>query len=180
MISYVLETKNLIMRPILKNDAALLWPYVSNPLISEDMSWLPHKNLKETQNFIDNVIQAMDEGKNITWCVFYKSSFCGVFSLISIIKKHRSLTYNKAELAYWLGPEFQGKGIMTEAGQKVISFAFKELGLYKLAVAHHAVNEKSRKLIMRLGFKFLYEEPNAFMKNGKWVNCKHYQLFVDN
>jgi RimJ/RimL family protein N-acetyltransferase len=79
-------------------------------------------------------------------------------------------------LAYWLGPEFQGKGIMTEAGLKIIDFAFHELKLHKIVVGHHVENKASEKLIIRLGFEFRYDEIEAFKKNDKWVNCKFYEL----
>jgi len=176
MNDHILKTENLLLRPLSKEDAPMLWPYVSNPEISKDMSWQAHKSLSDTQAFIDDVLKSMAIGKSITWCVFYKDKFCGLFSLISILRTHRSLTYDRAELAYWIGPEFQGKGIMTEAGKKVIDFAFNELKLHKLVVAHHTINDKSKGLILRLGFKFLYEEQDSFMKNGEWISCRFYEL----
>jgi [ribosomal protein S5]-alanine N-acetyltransferase len=178
-MKYLLQTQNLVLRPINSKDAHLLWPYVSNPEISKDMSWEPHKDVKETENFISNALNSMEEGKSITWCILLNEVFCGIFSLISILRTHRSLTYNKAELAYWIGQEFQGKGIMTEAGKKVIEFAFTELKLHKLTVGHHRENGKSKNLILRLGFKYSHDEEDAFMKNGQWISCKFYELRSD-
>ena len=118
----------------------------------------------------------MELGKTITWCIFFENIFCGVFSLISIIKNHRALIYNRAELAYWISPEFQGKGIMTEAGRRIIEFAFDDLKLNKLVVGHHVNNESSKKLILRLGFSYLYTEEEVFMKNGEWITCQFYEM----
>lgn len=154
----------------------MLWPYVSNPEISRDMSWDVHHSIEETQAFIDTTLKNMEDGRTITWCVFYEEKFCGIFSLIAIIRKHRSLTYDRAELAYWIGPEFQRKGIMTECGERVLDFAFNELKLNKLLVGHHLVNAGSEGLIRRLGFKFLYQEEEVFKKNGEWITCKFYEL----
>jgi ribosomal-protein-alanine N-acetyltransferase len=175
-MQYTFTTDRLFLRPIEKGDAEMLWPYVSNPDISKDMSWMPHKSLTETQGFIDNTLLSMENGKSITWCVFTGEKFCGIFSLIGILKQHRSLIYNRAELAYWLGAEFQGKGIMTEAGKKIIDFAFNELGLHKLTVGHHINNNHSKNLILRLGFGYLYTEEEVFMKNNVWITCKFYEL----
>jgi ribosomal-protein-alanine N-acetyltransferase len=173
---YNFKTERLELRPLEKGDAEMLWPYVSNPEISKDMSWQFHKNISETQNFIDSVVKSIDEGKSITWCIFFEGKFCGIFSLIAILKSHRALIYNRAELAYWIGPEFQSKGIMTEAGKKIIDFAFRELKLNKLVVGHHLHNKSSEKLILRLGFRFLYTEEEVFMKNEEWITCKFYDL----
>ena len=39
------------MRTVQKTDAEILWPYVSNPEISKDMSWQAHTNISETEEF---------------------------------------------------------------------------------------------------------------------------------
>lgn len=176
MHHYNLKTERLFLRTVQKTDAEILWPYVSNPEISKDMSWQAHTNISETEEFIENTLKNIDLGKAITWCIFFENKFCGIISLISILKRHRSLTYNRAELAYWLGQEFWGKGIMTEAGKKVIDFAFHDLKLNKLVVGHHINNRGSENLISRLGFKFLYTETDVFMKNDIWITCKFYEF----
>ena len=175
-MQYTFDTSRLQLRLLQKDDAAMLWPYVSDPQISKDMSWLPHKNIDETQAFIDNTLLSFDAGKSLTWCVFFENKFCGIFSLIGILRQHRSLIYNRAELAYWLGPAYQGKGIMTEAGIKIVDFAFNDLGLHKLVVGHHINNQNSKKLIERLGFKYLYTEEDVFNKNNEWITCQFYEL----
>lgn len=176
MSKYNLKTERLFLRPIEKGDAEMLWPYLSNAEISKDMSWDAHKDISETQSFIDSTIENMKQGKNITWCIFYEKKFCGIFSLIAILKRHRALIYDRAELAYWLGSEFRSKGIMTEAGKKIIDFAFNELQLHKLVVGHHINNRGSENLITRLGFIYLYTEEDVFKKNGEWITCKFYEL----
>src|SRR5690349_8245053 len=110
MQPYVLNTERLLLRPLTIDDVDTLWPYVSNPEISKDMSWQAHQNISETKEFIQGVIQSMELGKSITWAIFMNDQFCGVFSLIAILRKHRSLVYDRAEIAYWAGLEFQKKG----------------------------------------------------------------------
>jgi [ribosomal protein S5]-alanine N-acetyltransferase len=176
MHSYNLSTERLELRLLEKGDAEILWPFVSDPELSKDMSWEYHRDLSETQEFIDATIQNMQNGKSLTWCIFFNNRFCGIFSLIAILKKHRALTYNRAELAYWLGASFQGRGIMTEAGKKIIDFAFNELKLNKLLVGHHIQNKNSENLILRFGFNHLYTEERVFMKNDNWITCKFYEL----
>jgi ribosomal-protein-alanine N-acetyltransferase len=171
-----LRTQNLLMRPINIEDAELLWPYVSNPDISRDMSWQAHRDISETKAFIDEAVKRWKLGSSVTWCMFTNEKFCGTFSVISILRTHRALTYDRGELAYWIGPEFQGKGLMLEAGSRIVQFAFEELKLHKLVVGHHLNNERSKNLIERLGFKFLCEEEEVFMKDNVWISCRFYHL----
>src|SRR5690349_13841634 len=100
---------------------------MSNPDISRDMSWKPHEHINDTVGFISAVQESFANGRSITWCVKLKEDkkIIGIFSIISITRKHRELIYDKAELAYWLDPFYRGKGYMTESGMAVIEFGFK-------------------------------------------------------
>ncbi len=176
MDKYLLETTRLILRPIVFEDVEYVWPYVSDLDISKYMSWNPHKDKSETKTFLERIINDMKEGKSYTWAIIYENNFSGIISLISILKKHRALTYNRAELAYWLGKKFQHKGIMTEAGKKIIDFSFSELGINRLIVSHVSQNNSSKRLIKRWNFKYIGTEREAFNKNGQWFDHSLYEL----
>jgi [ribosomal protein S5]-alanine N-acetyltransferase len=177
-IDWTIKTERLLLRPLKVDDLETIWPYVSNPEIPKFMSWDAHKDKAETQKFLERIQKDMTDGKSILWAIFLKEKFCGIISLIAILRKHRSLTYDKAELAYWLALEYQKRGIMTEAGKAVIAFAFKQLGFHRLTVSHIPENNASENLIKRWDFRYIGEEREAFMKNGKWYNHKLYELLV--
>jgi RimJ/RimL family protein N-acetyltransferase len=174
--NFILKTDRLLLRPISVDDVDLIWPYVSDPEIPKYMSWDAHKDKSETKQFLQRIQEERKNGRSIVWAIFIDNQFCGIISLIAIIRKHRSLTYDKAELAYWLGRNFQKKGIMKEAGKKVIHFAFKEMGFHRLTVSHFTQNKASETLIKRWKFRYIGEEREAFRKHGKWYNHKLYEL----
>ena len=179
MNKYLLKTPRLVLRSISLKDVDDLWPHVSDPDTCRYMSWHPHKDKTETKMFVERVISEMDEDKSYTWTIFFHDEFCGIISLIGILRKHRALTYDRAELAYWLGKRFQHKGIMTEAGQRIIEFAFKELGIHRLVVSHVPQNNSSKRLIKRWNFKYIGTEREAFNKNGQWFDHNLYELLED-
>lgn len=171
-----LKTDRLYLRPITVDDVDLIWPYVSDPELPRYMSWDAHKNKAETRQFLERIQDEMENGKSIHWAIFIDGQFCGLISLIAVIRQHRALIYDKAELAYWLARDFRKRGIMTEAGEKVIGFAFQELGFHRLTVSHVAQNKASERLIRKWGFRYIGEEREAFQKHGTWVNHKLYEL----
>jgi RimJ/RimL family protein N-acetyltransferase len=65
---------------------------------------------------------------------------------------------------------------MTEAGRRVLQFAFQELGLHKIFVSHFSVNKASENLIKRLGFRYIGEQREEFQKAGVWYDHKLYEL----
>lgn len=171
-----LRTERLVLRPLTLDDVDLLWADISDREISRQMAWEAHTDRSQTIDFIENEVARREAGKGITWAVFKDGAFCGLFSLIGLVLKHRALTYNKAELAYWVSRKYQRQGIMTEAGRRVLQYAFGELKLHKLFVSHFSNNLASENLIKRLGFRYVGEQVEEFQKDGVWHNHKLYEL----
>jgi ribosomal-protein-alanine N-acetyltransferase len=174
--SWILQTERLELRPVTKNDAEAFFPLLSDPDISRDMAWNAHSDLEQSRKFLEEAACAFESRRTVHWAVRNQGCLVGLFSLIDIRGCHRAIEYNRAELAYWLSPAKQRQGFMTEAGHSVIDFAFREMGLNKLIVAHHLGNAASEGLIRKLGFRKLYLEEQAFRKNGVAVDCIHYDL----
>ncbi|HZL99458.1 MAG TPA: GNAT family N-acetyltransferase, partial [Planctomycetota bacterium] len=59
----------------------------------------------------------------------------------------------RAELGYWIGKPYWGRGYCTEAGGLVLRFAFEELRLARVFAAHFKSNEASGRVLQRLGLR---------------------------
>ncbi len=173
-----MTTPRLELRPIAEHDAEAIWPYVSDPEISRYMSWDPHETIEQTRAFTTDVVRRMGEGTTIAWAVIERETgkVCGLVSLIAIMRVHRALRYDKAELAYWIGPPFQGRGYAVEACRAVLDYAFGQMGLNKITVAHDLENLASRALIARLGFREVGIEYRHFNKGGRWIDHVIYEM----
>lgn len=71
------------------------------------------------------------------------------------LRPHGSRTY---ELGIHLKPEFWGRGIAAEACRAAIWYAFGELDAEGLFAGHHPDNQRSGKLLERLGFVYTGNE----------------------
>jgi RimJ/RimL family protein N-acetyltransferase len=140
------------------------------------MSWQPHRDRKETEQFLRRVERERRRGGSFTWAVYRGKTFCGLAALIAVTRTHRALRYDRAELAYWLRPEAQGRGLMTEAGEAVIAHAFDVLGLRRLVASHVPENEASRRVIERWGFRFIGRAREVYRKDGRWFDQCLYEL----
>ncbi|GAA3574010.1 GNAT family N-acetyltransferase [Snuella lapsa] len=86
-----------------------------------------------------------------------------------------------AEVGYDLAPEFQGKGIMSESLQSILSFGFKELNLKAVEAFTHKRNMPSRALLESNGFKIILgkiDEDNVDnlvyeIKNEVPIGCRN-------
>lgn len=58
------------------------------------------------------------------------------------------------ELGYSLSEKYWGQGIMTEAGLAVIKYTFENTDVEVISITTAPKNERSKKVIEKLGFKY--------------------------
>jgi [ribosomal protein S5]-alanine N-acetyltransferase len=71
----------------------------------------------------------------------------GGIALFDINEKHR-----KSEFGYWLGKPYWGKGIMAEAVELMLSFAFGQLKLKRVYGHVFSPNKRSANVVEKFGF----------------------------
>jgi ribosomal-protein-alanine N-acetyltransferase len=75
-----------------------------------------------------------------------------------------------ANLGYWMGVPFAGKGLMTEAVGTLLPFYFETLGLHRLHAAFLPHNIASRRVLEKNGFVEEGYAPNYLQIDGKWAD----------
>ena len=92
-------------------------------------------------------------GTDYTFFIFLREggteSLVGGLTLSNI--RRRAAQY--VTLGYWMGREFAGRGLMTEAVGMIIPFAFDTLGLHRIHAAFLPANAASRRVLEKNGFK---------------------------
>jgi ribosomal-protein-serine acetyltransferase len=56
-------------------------------------------------------------------------------------------------IGYWIGGEFEGRGLMTRAVRALVEHAFRDLGLHRVEIRCAVENARSRAIPERLGFR---------------------------
>ena len=72
-----------------------------------------------------------------------------------------------AEMGYWLGEPFWGKGIMTEAVTAFTDFAFEQFGLVRIYAEPYATNQASCRVLEKAGFQLEGRMRNSVVKAGQ-------------
>lgn len=79
----------------------------------------------------------------------FSGAFIGAVGLNQIVFK----AFRACYLGYHVDRRFEGKGYMTEAVREVIRFAFEELKLHRIMANYMPRNDRSARLLERLGFE---------------------------
>lgn len=143
-----LETDRLILRPWAKEDADDLFAYAKLMNVGPKAGWKPHENKHESLQIIKKFIQADD-----TWAIESKESK-RVIGSVGLHEKQPDPTKKTLYLGYVLSPDWQGMGLMTEACEAVVRHAFFDLDVKQIISSHFIGNDKSERVLKRLGFRY--------------------------
>jgi len=172
----VIETSRLRLRPIALDDVDAIWPIVSDPQFPKQMSWAVHKDKAETRAFIERVTEGLHKGEHVTWAMEHAGRAQGCIGLDGITWEQRAWRVDRAELGYWLAPALQGQGLMTEAAHAVVRWGFETLGLHKIKVGCFAENASSRRVIEKVGFRYVGRLDDDVWRDGRWHSHLRFEL----
>ncbi|WP_424651397.1 GNAT family N-acetyltransferase [Capnocytophaga gingivalis] len=132
-----LHTTRLLLRPWEVSDAQALYIQAHNPIIGKRCGWPAHKSVEESREIIQS-----------------DNTLIGSIGLLLQGESRLSVGENEAEIGYWLGEDFWGKGYMTEAALQIIHYAFEELHLTRLWASVYKENIASQRVIEKCGFRY--------------------------
>lgn len=76
--------------------------------------------------------------------------------------------FQACHLGFSLDREFQGQGLMREALEAVLGLAFGRLGFHRLMANHLPDNQRSERLLVRLGFQCEGYARDYLRIDGRW------------
>ncbi|MHB8896797.1 MAG: GNAT family N-acetyltransferase [Candidatus Geothermincolia bacterium] len=77
---------------------------------------------------------------------------------------------HKAEIGYWLGEEFWGQGIATQALRLATRYGFNELGLRRIFASVFTFNKASIRVLEKAGYKYEGCLRKNEIKDGRLID----------
>ena len=113
----------------------------------------------DTTAFIRGALQQFAANNGFQAGIWVNGAVAGTIGLHYVDRINR-----KTEIGYWLGQEFQGKGIMTRACRALVAYAFDRLDLNRVEIRCARGNGKSRAIPERLGFT-----RDGALREAEWL-----------
>jgi len=80
-------------------------------------------------------------------------AICADGKMAGVIGLVHEAAHSRAELGYWLGRAYWGKGYASAAAEMMVGYAFASLGVNKVYANCFAVNTASRRVLQKCGLK---------------------------
>ena len=134
---------------IAPRDAAMLALIGNDADVARGTPTIPHPyTLEMAMAFVTHANETSDSRKELHLAVRLGTLFIGMCALSAIDHANK-----EAEIGYWLGREYWGKGYGAEAVRLMLSYGFGKLGLSEMHAESLPGNERSIRLLLSLGFR---------------------------
>ena len=160
------------LRVLTKNDKISLVKYANNKKIANNLrNDFPNPYSEENANdFINSanennpkkLILAIDFNEELIGCI-------GAFQQDDIYSKN-------AEIGYWLGEPFWGKGYISTAIKKFVPMVFENMDIVRIYAEPFENNLGSKKALDKAGFKLEATLKNNIFKNGEVLSSCIYSI----
>ena len=168
-----IQSTNLNIRPLTKEDSSKLFNLYSDTEVQlyTDIEIL--KSLSDTQKLINAWNKEADEQDLIFLGIFSRATkdFLGTISLFNIDRKH-----SFGSLGFQLVKDYWGRGIMNESLNYFIKFVFEELNFHRIEAQTYTGNERSIKVLNRLGFSKEGQLRQNFLIENKYEDSYLYSI----
>ena len=148
-------TARTVIRPALHTDAAALLRY-RNDNRAHLAAWEPQRDASwyTLEQCLRNILEgqlAMREDRGYPLLVFAPEAreIIGTFTFANLVRG----AFQACHLGYGIAAAWQGQGLMQEALEAGLAWAFDELGMHRVMANFLPRNVRSGRLLQRLGFE---------------------------
>jgi len=140
-------TARLLLRKPRLEDAPLIFAsYAQDPEVVRYLTFLPHRELRESAEAVQRFIDNWETGKAFHWLIFQRENE----QLVGAISARHDQGIN---IGYALARPFWRQGFMSEAVSAVVEWAFSVPGIFRVWAVCDLENGASARLLERNGFR---------------------------
>jgi len=162
----ILTTERLTLRQPEINDEQEIFTLRSDSEINKYLNRQRSNSIEDARNFINKINENTNKNESLYWAITLsdKNILIGTICLFGFSDENYT-----CEIGYELLKNFQRQGIMKEAVERVIDYAFTTIKVKKIEAFLHKDNQSSIKLLE----KFLFRNSNEPDKTNPEVICYH-------
>jgi RimJ/RimL family protein N-acetyltransferase len=166
-----IKGKGFVLREFQQGDQKSLIEHISDPVIARNTLFIPYPyTMKHANEWIKHcrAYYQAKEGEAYPLAITIDDKVVGSVGIHKLKRGH------KAEIGYWLGREYWGQGIMTDAVKRVTAFAFTKWKLHRLYADVFPSNKASARVLENAGYTYEGTLRKDVIKKGKYLDHRVY------
>lgn len=171
-----ITTDRLLLRRMSLSDAPRLFSLRADKTVMAYIDRELMKSQQEAETLLQQIDELYNKGEGLLWVITEQrepEKLIGTIGYWHILKAHY-----RAELGYILDPAYWRKGIMTEAVQAIIPYAFGPMQMHSIEARINPDNQASAALLEKNGFvREAYYKEDYFFR-GQFMDTAVYSLLV--
>lgn len=175
----ILETERLILRQYEETDLSDYHKLMSD---KENMYFLDDittNTLEESRQSLKNAIEVNEQNKARRFCITLKGSNNLIGGVGYEIKTITSAGKVADPMGWFIMPEFQNKGYITEAAKRVLEFAFLQDNCVRVVTGCYKDNLPTQKVMEKAGFRKEADKPKSQYHDGAMKDRLEYAINRD-
>jgi [ribosomal protein S5]-alanine N-acetyltransferase len=170
-----LTTERLILRPFEPADAPAVRTLAGTREIADTTLHVPHPYPEgAAEQWIATHATRFTAGTLATYAIVGHESSEVVGAVGLAIEPQHAL----AELGYWVGVPFWGRGYATEAARALVSFGFNAYQLHRVQARHMVRNPASGRVMQKLGMRYEGTHRDAVRKWDRFEDIAVYAVLA--
>lgn len=174
MEKQTISTERLLLRHIIESDIENIFKGLSHPDVIKHygISFNSIEATKEQMSWFSG-LEKEEKGIWFAVCSLDNRIFYGAGGLNNLNKEHK-----KAEIGFWLLPDYWGQGIMQEAMPLICRYGFEKLGLHRIEGFVETDNTNCKNAMAKLEFRHEGTMIDCEIKNGKFISLDIYAKII--
>jgi [ribosomal protein S5]-alanine N-acetyltransferase len=165
---------DIALRRLTVDDATVIAPLINNRKVWDNLrDMIPHPYSEADGAFFISLTEK--ENPPLTFGIVCEGELCGVIGLVP----QQDIYRFNAEIGYWLGEPYWGKGIATEAVRLMTDYGFRQLGFARIHTGVMAHNLASMSVLEKNDYQLEGIFRKAILKNGVFVDEYRYGRVED-
>jgi len=163
-----IKTEKFILRKFRMSDAESIVKHANDKLIARNLERLPHPyTMKDAKVWLGKKLKEYRQKnpKEFVFAIEIDGQAVGAIGFHKIISGH------KAEMGYWLGRKYWGRGLMTEVVKYASQYAFKTFKLRRLQAHTFPPNKASMRVLEKNRFKLEGVLKKEIQKGKKFIDA---------
>jgi len=168
----ILGTARLVLRPFAVDDAVRVATLSRSRRVAHYLVHPPPSPAVEARHWIGGHAARWADGRSVTLAVTARRGGA-VMGAVNLLINQR---HGHAELGYWLGPTYWGRGFATEAAAALVAWAFPALRLERVYAQYLDDNRASGRVLEKIGMLREGVRRHHVKKDGRYLDAHQYGL----